>query len=116
MQISKLKRNWPKKSNKPHKKRFTDKSKIKCFKCNKYGHFTNDCKIKNTIKQLKIRNKEQENLIRILEIRNTDSENDEQSDILISTSSTPANSEDDSSPDINFGCKDSCCKTINTLK
>ena len=38
-----------KKSNKNYKKydnKKFDKKKTKCFKCEKYGHFANDCKIK----------------------------------------------------------------------
>ena len=31
-----------------------DKTKVKCFKCNKFGHFANECKVKQTIKQLNI--------------------------------------------------------------
>ena len=34
-----------------------DKKKIKCFKCNKYGHFANDCKVKQKINQLQINDK-----------------------------------------------------------
>ena len=35
---------FSKKSNKNYKK--FDKKKTKCFKCGKYGHFANNCKLK----------------------------------------------------------------------
>jgi hypothetical protein len=38
---------FSKKSNKNYKK--FDKKKTKCFKCGKYGHFANDCKVKQKI-------------------------------------------------------------------
>jgi hypothetical protein len=71
-------KNLLKKSNKHHKKydnKKFDKKKIKCFKCKKYGHFANNCKVKQKINQLQIDDKEKEDLYKILELRNTNSEN-----------------------------------------
>jgi hypothetical protein len=68
-----------KNSNKHYKKHDNkkfDKKKIKYFKCNKYGHFANDCKVKQKINQLQINDKEKEDLYKILELRNIDGEND----------------------------------------
>ena len=53
-----------------------DKKKIKCFKCGKYDHFANECKVKQKINQLQINDKEKEELYNLLELRNTDSENE----------------------------------------
>ncbi|CAL9004301.1 unnamed protein product, partial [Prunus brigantina] len=54
-----------------------DKSKVKCFKCQKYGHYANDCKVKDTIRQLKITDEEKDNLIKVLELRNSESSENE---------------------------------------
>ena len=46
---------FSKKSNKNYKKydnKKFDKKKTKCFKCGKYDHFANDCKVKQKINQL----------------------------------------------------------------
>ena len=105
-----------KKPNKHHKrydnKKF-NKKKIKCFKCKKkYGHFTNDCKVKQKINQLQINDKEKDDLYKIVELRNTDSENNISPDEIESSSSDEyLNSS--SSPDINLGCNDNCQKSIN---
>ena len=48
-----------------------DESKIKCYKCSKFGHFANECKAKNIIKLLKIPEKQKQNLINTLGIIDT---------------------------------------------
>ena len=58
---------FSKKSNKNYKK--FDKKKTKCFKCGKYGHFANDCKVKQKINQLQINDKEKEELYNLLELK-----------------------------------------------
>jgi hypothetical protein len=106
-----------KKPNKHYKKydnKKFDKKKIKCFKCDKYGHFANDCKVKQKINQLQINDKEKEDLYKILELRNTDSENDISSDEIESSSSDEYSSSS-SFPNIKFGCNDNCCKSINVI-
>jgi hypothetical protein len=115
----KKKKRFSKKSNKYYKKHDTkkfDKKKIKCFKCNKYGHFANDCKVKQKINQLQINDKEKEDLYKLLELRNTNSENDILLDEIESSSSDEYSSPS-SSPDIKLGCTDNCCadKSINVL-
>jgi hypothetical protein len=110
-------KNLLKKPNKHYKKynnKKFDKKKIKCFKCKKYGHFANDCKVKQKINQLQINDKEKEDLYKILELRNTDSENDISPD-EIESSSFDEYSNSSSSPDIKLGCNDNCCKSINAL-
>ena len=106
-----------KKSNKHYKKHDNkkfDKKKVKCFKCNKYGHFANDCEVKQKINQLQINDKEKEDLYKILELRNTDSENDIDE---IESSSSDEYSSSSSSPDIKLGFTDNYCtgKSINVL-
>lgn len=54
-----------------------DKKKVKCFKCGKKCHYKNECKIKYKINQLKISNREKEDLHKILERRDIDSSADE---------------------------------------
>ena len=87
---------------------------MKCFKCDKYGHFANDCKVKQKINQLQINDKEKEDLYKILELRNTDSENDISPDEIESSSSDEYSSTS-SSPDVKLGCNDNCCKSINVI-
>ena len=110
---------FSKKSNKHYKKydnKKFDKKKTKCFKCGKYGHFANDCKVKQKINQLQINDKEKEELYKLLELRNTDSET-EISPNEIETSSDEYSSSSSSTPDIKIGCTDNCCagKSINVL-
>jgi hypothetical protein len=93
-----------------------DKKKTKCFKCGKYGHFANNCKVKQKINQLQINDKEKEELHNLLELRNTDSEN-EISLYEIESSSDEYSSSSSSTPEIKSGCTDNCCadKRINVI-
>jgi hypothetical protein len=110
---------FSKKSNKNYKrydnKKF-DKKKTKCFKCGKYGHFANDCKVKQKKNQLQINDKEKEELYNLFELRNTDSENEISLD-EIESSSDEYSSSSSSTPEIKFGCTDNCCadKRINVI-
>ena len=108
---------FSKKSNKHYKKydnKKFDKKKTKCFKCGKYGHFANDCKVKQKINQLQINDKEKEDLYKILELRNTDSETDISPD-EIETSSDEYSSSSFSTPDIKIGCTEYSTKSLNVL-
>lgn len=98
-------KNWskvPKKDRKDKFKKNTDKRKAECQKCKKHGHYANECKVKDTIKQLKITGEEKSQLIKVLELRNFES----------SEIKTPVTSSVDysstysqsSSPKIQFGC------------
>ena len=104
----------PNKHYKKHDNKKFDKKKIKCFKCDKYSHFANDCKVKQKINQLQINDKEKEDLYKLLELKNTDSENDISLDEIESSSSDEYSSSS-SSPDIKLGCTDNCCKSINVI-
>jgi hypothetical protein len=104
----------PNKHYKKHDNKKFEKKKIKCFKCDKYGHFANDCKIKQKINQLQINDKEKEDLYKILELRNIDNENDISPDEIESSSSDEYSSSS-SSPDIKLSCTDNCCKSKNVI-
>ncbi|CAL9029446.1 unnamed protein product, partial [Prunus brigantina] len=54
-----------------------DKGKVRCFKCQKFGHYANECKVKDAIRQLKITDEEKDNLIKVLELRNSESSENE---------------------------------------
>ena len=101
---NKFRKNWSNKPNRQQKNKLFHKSKTKCFKCNKTGHFANNCPVKNTINQLKISQVEKENLIQTLELRNTDSEDEMSKDDITLMESSSHESNEHSSPDINFGC------------
>ncbi|CAL9012684.1 unnamed protein product, partial [Prunus brigantina] len=92
-----------------------DKSKVKCFKCQKFGHYANDCKVKDTIKQLKITDAEKDNLIKVLELRNSESSENE---TMVSNSESVNYESSDSqlsSPRIQLGCRDKCCNTLKKI-
>ena len=91
---NKPKKNWNKNRKPYSKKRSFDKSKTKCFKCHKTGHFANECQVKTTINQLTLTPVEKENLIKVLELRNTDSENDMSEDIRSLSGSSSSESEE----------------------
>ena len=63
-------------SKRPSQKNTTKNSKgnDKCFKCGKFGHHAKNCKVKTQIKSLDLASEITENIYKILELRNTDSE------------------------------------------
>jgi hypothetical protein len=100
-----------KEKKKPKQRRVKNKSGF--YKCDKSRHFGKYYKSNNTIKQLKISNEEKENLIRMLEIQDIESnENESESSSSENYCSCSSNK---SGPDISFDCNNTCCKTVNVL-
>jgi len=102
-----------KKDKKKPKKKF--KKRDGCYKCGKSSHFAKDCKAKETIKQLKVSNEEKENLIRMLEIQDTEPSEYESEPSSSKNYCSCSSNKSKSGPDINFGCNDTCCKTISVM-
>jgi hypothetical protein len=71
--------------------------------------------VKNTIKQLKISEEDKENLIKVLEIKDTESSESETLSSSSSESYCSCDSDTSNSPNISFNCKDNCCKTVNVM-
>ncbi|KAI5327704.1 hypothetical protein L3X38_027100 [Prunus dulcis] len=110
------KKNW-KKFQSRKKTRFQNnsgKGKVVCWKCQKPGHYANKCKVKDTIKQLQIEEVEKENLIRLLDLKDS-----EPSDLESSVDSDSKNSystdSQPSSPHVQLGCKDNCCNSMKSI-
>jgi hypothetical protein len=105
---------YKKDKRKPKKIRFKN-NKDGCYKCGKSGHFAKDYKAKETIKQLKVSNEEKENLIRMLEIQNTEPIDYESEPSSSESYCSCSSNKSKSGPDISFGCNDTCCKTIGIM-
>ncbi|CAL9002903.1 unnamed protein product [Prunus brigantina] len=96
-------------------KKHHDKSKVKCFKCQKFGHYASECKVKDTIRQLKITDEEKEKLVKVLELRDSEISND---DSIVPSSESESDQLSDSqssSPNIQIGCKDKCCSRLKSI-
>ncbi|CAL9004308.1 unnamed protein product [Prunus brigantina] len=92
-----------------------DKSKVKCFKCQKFGHYANDCRVKDAIRQLKITDEKRDNLIKVIELRNSESSENE---TMVSNSESANYESSDSqlsSPRVQLGCRDKCCSTLKQI-
>ncbi|KAI5317836.1 hypothetical protein L3X38_037543 [Prunus dulcis] len=92
-----------------------DKSKVKCFKCQKFGHYASECKVKDVIKQLQITEEDKEKLIQVLELR--DSETSSVETIIPSSESESDQSSESqpSSPGVQIGCTDKCCSRLKSI-
>ncbi|KAI5346219.1 hypothetical protein L3X38_014098 [Prunus dulcis] len=64
------KKNWSKHPKQSRTKK--DKSKVKCFKCQKFGQYASECKVKDVIKQLQITEEDKNKLIQVLELQDSE--------------------------------------------
>jgi hypothetical protein len=106
------------KSFRPNKFKHNKKQPV-CYKCGQTGHYKNNCKVKDKIKELNIDDKLKSQLLNIL------SESDTESEELLQIDDNNTTSQDeysDSSEENEIGfcfCKDrnmyTCKKEINTL-
>ncbi|KAI5330043.1 hypothetical protein L3X38_029440 [Prunus dulcis] len=109
------KKNWSKHPERKQSRPKKDKSKVKCFKCQKFGPYASDCKVKDVIRQLQITEEEKNKLIQVLELRDSDMSNAES---LISSSeseSIQSSNSQPSSPRVQFGCTDKCCNRLKSV-
>ncbi|CAL8993769.1 unnamed protein product, partial [Prunus brigantina] len=112
------KKNWSKALIREKNSRFkksSDKRKVKCYKCQKFGHYANECKVKDTIKQLKITDEEKDKLIKVLELRNSESSENETIVANSESESYQSSNSQSSSPQVQFGCKDKYCNRIKSV-
>ncbi|KAI5337412.1 hypothetical protein L3X38_016683 [Prunus dulcis] len=109
------KKNWSKRPEKQQSCPKKDKSKVKCFKCQKFGHYASECKVKDVIKQLHITEEDKNKLIQVLELR--DSEMSDVESLISSSESEFSQSSDSqpSSPRVQFGCTDKCCNRLKSV-
>ncbi|KAI5335122.1 hypothetical protein L3X38_025255 [Prunus dulcis] len=109
------KKNWSKHPDSKKSRPKKDKSKVKCFKCQKFGHYAAECKVKDVIRQLQITEEERNKLIQVLELRDSETSSIEtlvpssQSDSDQSSGSQP------SSPRVQIGCTDKCCNRLKSI-
>ncbi|KAI5338514.1 hypothetical protein L3X38_017785 [Prunus dulcis] len=111
------KKNWKKFLSKSKKTRFQNnsgKGKVVCWKCQKPGHYANKCKVKDTIKQLKIDEVEKENLIRLLDLKDSEP-SDLESSVDSDSEKSYSSDSQPSSPHVQLGCKDNCCSPMKTI-
>ncbi|KAI5338516.1 hypothetical protein L3X38_017787 [Prunus dulcis] len=111
------KKNWKKFPSKSKKTRFQNnsgKGKVVCWKCQKPGHYANKCKVKDTIKQLKIDEVEKENLIRLLDLKDSEP-SDLESSVDSDSEKSYSSDSQPSSPHVQLGCKDNCCSPMKTI-
>ncbi|KAI5317880.1 hypothetical protein L3X38_037587 [Prunus dulcis] len=109
------KKNWSKRPEQKQSRPTKDKSKVKCFKCQKFGHYASECKVKDVIKQLQITEEDKNKLIQVLELRDSEISNVES---LLSSSESDSDQSSDSqpsSPRVQFGCTDKCCNRLKSV-
>ncbi|KAI5323148.1 hypothetical protein L3X38_032220 [Prunus dulcis] len=109
------KKNWSKHQDSKKSRPKKDKSKIKCFKCQKFGHYASECKVKDVIRQLQITEEDKGKLIQVLELR--DSETSSVETIVPSSESDSSQSSysQSSSPRVQIGCTDKCCNILKSI-